>query len=1465
MKTTSVSFKTISSYALWMIFSMCAFSKVDLYAAPTLGDQAGGYSYYAVNPTIITYWEAPCAVDKSAPSVFPLMTTIYNCTSFPSLPWSAFIEVSDNCTPGHRLKIYYSDSTVQNCSGSEIITYRTWRVTDLAGNVAVVTQPLYTNRAQLNQIKFPDTYHAYCPAIHNTSETITGVPTYLGEPVHHYCGITVSYKDIPTKVCGKSVNIRRHWTVTDCCTLYALNHDQDIYYHDTTKPVIICPAPLIYSTNVKECYSHQIIPSIVASDLCDPLGLDIFVIVDGFTKLRPGQRAILSLGAHTFQYQVTDACGNIAICNVPVQVNDGTPPLLSCHPIEVCLLTDSVRIGVKQMVEEYWDDCSGLSKVTLKIRKLEDNCGDPLDDLVFKDSVTICCARDDGNLVLVEIEAKDQAGNTAYCITEVNVTSKLPVQIICQDSVKLTCGMPIPDIIPAINFCGDYTIETKVVFDNRNAGGIGTLIRRYIVTAESGLKDSCQTVFTVGLGTNAFGIDDIICPNGNVDVIGCMFPNINAIPGLFLKDTARPCAQITINLKLDTFTNLGTPCLRIRRTWTVKDALQPAINVICVQNINIIDTVRPKLTGVRDTTVIASLACNAIVDLPPMIAMDCDPNVIITNTLNAQGANIGPVVFPKGMTLIKYRAIDKCGNRDSITIKVTVTDTAKLRVICQNDTIIPCGANFTPRAATIIASCNQISSNVLRSDTIRSRCSITKINFKRIVTDTSGRKDSCTFMVTFRAADTLFCNQISWPKDTTLANCAKSIHPDSINLKPIFNFIQGVCARVVVSFKDTTIAVSNGPSCANTTRRIWTVQDTCPLVPLICRDTQLIMVVDITKPILKVPKDTCVFLKFPTLCDTLLNFLGSATAMDCDPNVNIKNVILGRTDTAGASLIRRYGLGETRVLVLARDACGNLTKDTVIIMVKDTVRPVAACKKSNNFLNDQGFVRVNARLFDGGSKDNCTPPSQLRFSWTQNVNDTILEVDCDSIKILRANGPFKFDTVRVFPFERNFNLWVTDASGNQDTCLGNRFLAFFDTLNLCGKNAIRNTSAIAGKVSTMNGKSIPNVIFSAIGDEQYQSNSNTEGAFALDRILPGMYKVFPYKNDDPTLGVSTIDLLNIQKHIMGVDRFTQMDQFIAADINKDGDITSVDLIELRKLVLGIYSQFPQNTSWRFFDQSLMARTTDHHTMAEFENPYVEAVDKGISKQNFTGIKIGDVNRSAVLGWATLESRSIKSLDILAADITLTAGNIIELPLYVDATGIEGLQGSLRFDHISILGVTSDQAMLLPGQYQETVMKSGQFNFSWIRTMGYKSEGQQLLTKLLIRANRSGKLADFMQINHKVMKAEAYESVNIIRDLKLRFNTIGVIPQVLDRMVLWQNNPNPFHDRTAVRYSLPQPGQVTWTISDLTGRVITTWSRYQPVGDHQIMLDKKDLGVGGIYYYKMDFNGYSDVRKLILLE
>jgi hypothetical protein len=69
------------------------------------------------------------------------------------------------------------------------------------------------------------------------------------------------------------------------------------------------------------------------------------------------------------------------------------------------------------------------------------------------------------------------------------------------------------------------------------------------------------------------------------------------------------------------------------------------------------------------------------------------------------------------------------------------------------------------------------------------------------------------------------------------------------------------------------------------------------------------------------------------------------------------------------------------------------------------------------------------------------------------------------------------------------------------------------------------------------------------------------------------YVVEANKGGDYLNGVSTLDLVMIQRHILGLQTLDNNYLMIAADVNNDGKVTASDLTELRKLILGVTNNF----------------------------------------------------------------------------------------------------------------------------------------------------------------------------------------------------------------------------------------------------------------------------------------------------
>lgn len=94
-----------------------------------------------------------------------------------------------------------------------------------------------------------------------------------------------------------------------------------------------------------------------------------------------------------------------------------------------------------------------------------------------------------------------------------------------------------------------------------------------------------------------------------------------------------------------------------------------------------------------------------------------------------------------------------------------------------------------------------------------------------------------------------------------------------------------------------------------------------------------------------------------------------------------------------------------------------------------------------------------------------------------------------------------------------------------------------------------------------------------------------------------------------------------------------------------------------------------------------------------------------------------------------------------------------------------------------------------------------------------------------------------------------------------------IPQAFQ---LEQNYPNPFNPETLIRYTMLEAGDVSLTIYNSLGqRIRKLVNSYQRAGQHQITWrggDDKGLPVAtGIYFYRLEANGFVSIRKMSLLK
>jgi hypothetical protein len=81
--------------------------------------------------------------------------------------------------------------------------------------------------------------------------------------------------------------------------------------------------------------------------------------------------------------------------------------------------------------------------------------------------------------------------------------------------------------------------------------------------------------------------------------------------------------------------------------------------------------------------------------------------------------------------------------------------------------------------------------------------------------------------------------------------------------------------------------------------------------------------------------------------------------------------------------------------------------------------------------------------------------------------------------------------------------------------------------------------------------------------------------------------------------------------------------------------------------------------------------------------------------------------------------------------------------------------------------------------------------------------------------------------------------------------------------LLQNYPNPFNPMTNIKYAVPKQSQVRIEIYNILGqRVRTLLNEEKPPGYYVVEFDASNLA-SGFYIYRMQAEGFEDIRKMIV--
>jgi len=528
------------------------------------------------------------------------------------------------------------------------------------------------------------------------------------------------------------------------------------------------------------------------------------------------------------------------------------------------------------------------------------------------------------------------------------------------------------------------------------------------------------------------------------------------------------------------------------------------------------------------------------------------------------------------------------------------------------------------------------------------------------------------------------------------------------------------------------------------------------------------------------------------------------------------------------------------------DGCDNVSKLEHYFTVKDAKKPTPVCLFgiATVVMPSSGNVQVWATDIEAGSSyDNCTSYDNLRFSFSQDVNDDNIVISCLDIN---SDG--------LVPV----TLYVTDDEGNFDFC--STFIAVQDPNGICGDP----TATITGVIQNEFEEDIENVTVNLTDDSGMVTApvvTGVDGSFDF-AMGYGDYDVTPEKDFNYLNGVTTYDLVKISKHILGTEVFDTPYKWIAADANNSKTITALDIVNLRALILHIDDELASNTSWRFIDKDYVFLNPNNPLVEDFPE-HVALDGSTFDPVNFVATKVGDVNGTAIpnqlLGTDTRTFNG--KLALQAASEKVAAGETFTVDFRAkDFSNIAGFQFTLGFENADFVDVTSNLSGMSAANFGLTKLSEGVITASWNSNKGVTVSDNEVLFTITFIANANLNTTDAIAINSRYTEAEAYNGSDLF-DVVLEFNGA----EAANGFELYQNTPNPFKAETLIGFNMPEAGSVTLKVFDVSGRILRLVEMDAAKGYNSVNLSRADLDATGVLYYQVETATETATKKMIIVD
>lgn len=557
--------------------------------------------------------------------------------------------------------------------------------------------------------------------------------------------------------------------------------------------------------------------------------------------------------------------------------------------------------------------------------------------------------------------------------------------------------------------------------------------------------------------------------------------------------------------------------------------------------------------------------------------------------------------------------------------------------------------------------------------------------------------------------------------------------------------------------------------------------------------------------------------------------------------------IQSSNDTVSGPMVK----GTHKITWKATDNCGSLIQCTYLIQVKDCQPPNLLCINglTQGLTAPDCLQSFEASQFVLSLTDNCTPTNQIQLGIRRTGDGTGFP---NTTSLSFGSCDKGFNSIEVWAKDGNglpnlCNNYVLIQDGNNDCICNNDADVYVNGCTRTGGNLKMANFKLKTKLETLPGAATPL-------STTYSENI-TDSCFSMHiaHVPFGnsyLATVSAERNSGPLVGVTTYDLVLVSKHILAIDPFTSVYQTVAADVNKSGSVTTFDVVETRKVILGIYDTFPLVPAWRMTRP--VANPSEVANFSALKDTYQLqlnnlADDQTFANIHFIGIKYGDVNGSASLtGEPSADDRyTTPPLLLHAADRWLDAGEEATVAFQLsEAALLQGWQLSLeaapgRLQMIGVEGLSADQYTL----------QGSRLNALWADGFAQNFDPQTPFFKLKVKALQGTRLSEALDFQPDRLRPEAYtEAAGELTERHPLF--LQWADKADANACFYAPKPNPFSAETTFEVVLKNPATTQLDIYDLNGKRVFSEAYDMETGIQSLRLPASALPGKGVFIYRI---------------